>query len=134
MGSLRNTEIPNIANKIEEETGHYVFDDWFAPGPEADDYWMKYEKLRGRTYKEAIYGPAAQNIFRFDRENLDVADIGVLVSPAGKSAHMELGYLAGQGKPIYVLFQEEPERWDVMQQFATDVFFNLDELIEELNS
>ena len=38
--------------------------------------------------------------------------------PAGKSGHLELGYMIGQGKPCFVFFEEEPERWDVMHQFT----------------
>ena len=38
--------------------------------------------------------------------------------PAGKSGHIEFGYLVGQGKPGFVLFDAVPERYDVMYQFA----------------
>jgi nucleoside 2-deoxyribosyltransferase len=55
--------------------------------------------------------------------------------PAGKSGHLELGYVSGKGKPTYVLFDHEPERWDVMYQFATGgVFFSLESLLEGLSS
>ena len=49
IGSLRNENIPEMGNKI-RELGFEVFDDWFSPGPEADDFWRKYEKARGSTY------------------------------------------------------------------------------------
>jgi hypothetical protein len=52
--------------------------------------------------------------------------------PAGKSGHLELGYMLGQGKKGYIFFDKEPERWDVMYQFATGIFFNKEELIQEL--
>jgi len=52
--------------------------------------------------------------------------------PAGKSCHLELGYMVGKGKKCYVLFDKEPDRWDIMYGFATDVFFSLDELKKEL--
>ena len=55
-----------------------------------------------------------------------------MVMPAGKSGHLELGYMLGQGKKGYILFDKEPDRWDVMYQFATGVFFNKEELINEL--
>jgi len=53
----------------------------------------------------------------------------VLVMPAGKSAHLELGYLIGQGKRGYILLEHDSDRWDVMLQFATAVFYNTDELV-----
>jgi len=131
IGSLRNPEIPQIATKLRAE-GYDVFDDWHAPGPQADDFWREYEKARGHSYKEALRGHAGRHIFEFDHEHLLRCDIGVMVMPAGKSGHSELGYLAGLGKPTFVLFDEEPERYDVMYQLFTAVCFSLDELKVEL--
>jgi len=56
--------------------------------------------------------------------------VGVLVLPAGKSGHLELGYMIGQGKPGYILLDGEPERFDVMYNFATGVFTNLSDLLK----
>jgi len=131
IGSLRNEKIPETANLI-EEAGFEAFDSWFSPGPEADDYWRKYEKARGRTYGEALEGYAATHIFEFDKSHIDRCDMGVLLMPAGKSGHLELGYILGQGKPGFIVFDEEPERWDLMYQFATGIFFSMEELLEEL--
>ena len=131
IGSLRNPEIPKIAQAI-RGLGIDVFDDWYSPGPETDEKWQEYEAQRGRGYKEALAGRHAQHVFKFDKCHLDDSQVGVLVLPAGKSGHMELGYLIGYGKPCYVLFDKEPDRFDIMYQLATAVFFNLDELLEEL--
>jgi hypothetical protein len=133
MASLRNEKTPAVANKIEVMTGITVFDSWFSPGPEADDFWRNYEKARGRSYEQALDGYAATHIYEFDKYHIDRCDIGVLLQPAGKSCHLELGYMLGQGKLGYIVFEEEPERWDVMYQFATGIFFSLDELVKELN-
>jgi len=131
IGSLRNPEIPIIGDAL-REAGFDVFDDWFAAGPIADDSWQEYEKGRGTHYKEALNGYAAKHVFEFDLFHLNRADIGVLVLPAGKSGHLEIGFLAGQGKPTFVLFKEEPERWDVMYQFMNGVFFHKEDLLREL--
>ena len=90
MGSLKNPEIPNIGNEL-RKLGFDAFDDWFSPGPEADDFWRNYEKTKGSTYGEALEGWAGKHIFEFDKYHLDRCDIGVLVMPAGKSCHMERG-------------------------------------------
>lgn len=132
IGSLRNPEIPRVGDQL-RRAGFDVFDDWFAGGPIADDSWQEYEKGRGRDYRTALYGPAARNIFQFDHSNLVKSDAAVLVLPAGKSGHLELGFMVGLGKRGYVLFPEEPERWDVMYQFADDVFFSTDTLIRDLS-
>lgn len=133
IGSLRNPRIPRIANLL-RHAGLDVFADWFGAGETADDRWRDYEQSQGRTYCEALRGPAAQNVFRFDKRHLEMSDAVVLVAPAGKSAHLELGWALGQGKPGYVLLDGEPERWDVMYGFCTAVFDNTDDLIKELKS
>ncbi len=132
IGSLRNPAIPHIGNSL-RAAGFDVFDDWFGAGPEADDKWQDYERTRGRCYGEALVGAAARNTFNFDLVHLEMCAVGVLVAPAGKSAHLELGWLLGQGKPGFVLFPDgTPERWDVMYRFANGVFFTLDNLIPAL--
>jgi len=46
---------------------------------------------------------------------------------------MELGWVVGQGKPGFVLVEEEPERWDIMAQLATGVVTSIEELHELLD-
>lgn len=131
IGSLRNPEIPKIANEI-QALGIEAFADWFSPGPAADDFWRDYSRERGLTYKEAIKSYGAKHIFEFDKYHLDRCDAAVMLMPAGKSGHLELGYTIGRGKPGYILFDGEPERYDVMTQFATEIFFDKKELFDEL--
>lgn len=132
IGSLRNPKIPEIANNL-RDAGLEVFDDWYAAGPEADDYWQKYERERGHSYAEALSGFAATNVYEFDKHHLDSTDAVILVLPAGKSGHLELGYCLGKGTPGYILLEEqEPDRFDVMYKFANGVYSNLDELVSAL--
>jgi len=131
IGSLRNEKIPHIAKQL-RELGFDVFDDWFSPGPEADEFWRKYEQVRGSTYKQALSNWAGKHVFEFDKFHINRSQIGVLIMPAGKSGHLELGYMIGQGKPGFIFFEEEPERWDVMHQFATEICVTMDELKKEL--
>jgi nucleoside 2-deoxyribosyltransferase len=133
IGSLRNPKIPEIANKI-REAGFEVFDDWYAAGPEADDKWKEYEQGRGRSYTEALGGAAATNVFEFDKKHLDSSDAVVLVLPAGKSGHMELGYCLGKGLPGYILLEEGSDRWDVMYKFADGVYKTVDELAQVMHA
>ena len=41
--------------------------------------------------------------------------------------------MIGKGKKGYVLM-DMPDRWDVMYQFATDIFFKEKDLIKELKA
>ena len=131
IGALKNWKVITLAKEL-RTLGFEVFDDWISPGPEADNYWRKFEKLRGSTYKQALNNYAAKHIFEFDKFHLDRCDIGILLMPAGKSGHLELGYLIGQGKRGYILFDKEPKKWDIMYKFCNDVFFNIQDLIKEL--
>jgi nucleoside 2-deoxyribosyltransferase len=132
IGSLRNEQVVKVGNKL-REAGIEGFDDWSSPGPEADDYWRKYSEARGQTYKEALNSWAAKHVFEFDKHHLDRCDAAILVCPAGKSCHLELGYMVGRGKPTWVLM-DDPERWDVMYQFATGISYDVDEIVKEVTS
>ena len=120
IGSLRNPKVPIIA-KILRDQGHEVFDEWYAAGPEADDYWMHYEHARGHSFAEALAGYPAEHVFRYDKHHLDRCEGAVLVLPTGKSGHLELGYMIGQRKPGFILLDKEPERFDVMYRFASGI-------------
>lgn len=69
----------------------------------------------------------------FDTKHLEECSTAGLYEPSGKVGHLELGYALGLGKRCYILFDKEPEtRWDVMYQFATEVYMNFEELKKEL--
>jgi hypothetical protein len=132
MGSLRNPKVPEIVRSMRLAGIVDTWAEWFAAGDGADDAWRDYEQSQGRSYIEALDGDAAQHVFEFDFDHLRDADAVVLVAPAGKSAHLELGWALGHGKPGYILLDGEPERWDVMALFATGIFESLSDLIREL--
>ncbi len=122
IGSLRDPNVPVLANKLRNH-GFEVFDDWYAAGPEADDKWRDYEYMRGHNFQEALEGHAAWHVFNYDHHHMHRAHIGVMLMPCGKSGHLELGYLMGQGKPGFILFNDTPDRYDVMYRFAQKVCF-----------
>lgn len=132
IGSLRNPRIPEIGRRL-RFAGYTVFDDWFAGGEHADDAWQEYETARGRTYVEALQGYSAEHVFTYDYQHLSSSDVVVLVTPAGKSGHLELGWSLGRGKPGYILLDTPNDRWDVMYRFATGVFTCVLDLVKELD-
>lgn len=131
MGALANPEIPFIGNKI-RRLGFIVYDNWWASGYDADSYLRHYTTIKKLNYKQTLQDPAAVNTYNFDKNLMDKSNIAVLIMPAGKSAHLELGYFIGTGKPGYVLFDKVPSKIDIMYQFAVDIFFEFNELAEEL--
>lgn len=130
IGSMSNPQIPVIANEL-RILGYDVFDDWWSAGPETDIYWMKHECERGRSYTEALAGYHAQQCYAFDKLHLDRADAAVLVLPAGKSGHLELGYVIGKGTPGFILLNQDVQKFDIMYNFAT-VVENMNVLAERL--
>lgn len=132
IGSLRNPKIPTIAAELRRETWEEIFDNWYAAGPEADDYWQAYEKAKGHTFAEALASHEAQHVFAFDQTHLLRASGVVLVLPAGKSGHLELGWALGKGKKGYILLDGEPDRFDVMYNFADGVFTTVSELARQI--
>ena len=134
IGSLRNPKIVEVGNAIRSLEIECI-DNWFATGEIADDAWRDYSKACGKSYKEALESREANHIFYFDKAYLNLCDAVVLLYPAGRSGHLELGYAMGLGKPGYILIEEEhlPERYDVMAQFATcGLFHEFDSLLGEL--
>jgi hypothetical protein len=117
VGSLRNPQIPVLGNEM-RALGLEVVDNWFAGGKIADDAWQEYSVARGRSYAEALQSREAGHVFYFDRAYINLSDAVVMLYPAGRSAHLEFGYAVGGGKKGYLLMEEQPERYDVMLQFA----------------
>jgi len=130
IGSLRNPEVPVITKRLMDE-GFDVFSEWYGAGERADDCFKEYHQSLGRSYLEALETDAAKTIFNFDKDHIDRSEAVILVAPAGKSGHLELGYALGRGRRGYYLL-DDPERWDLMLQFATGIFTNIDDLIGRL--
>ena len=101
IGSLRNEAVPEFGQEL-RKIGLDVFDDWYGAGKIADDSWQAYENLRGRNFADALAGYAARHVFHFDKTHLDRCDAAILLLPAGKSGHLELGYMIGSGKPGFI--------------------------------
>lgn len=130
VGALKNTRVPELGNNL-RKLNYDVMDEWYAVGEFADTAWQEYEKLRGRSYAEALRGRHAQDVFLFDRSYIDLSDIVILLLPAGKSAMLELGYAKGLGKHTCILLDgEDPDRYDIMPNFADEIFKTEENLIQ----
>lgn len=131
-GSMKNRDGIRGVIKDLEKAGHQVFYDWIMPGEETDVKWKEFEESLGHSFIEALWGPHVGDVFEFDKSWLDAADAFVLVYPAGKSTHIELGYMVGLGKYTAVLLDQEPDRWDIMLRFADLVTYDIEEILDDL--
>lgn len=133
IGSLKNDQILTVHKDL-ESIGLEPFSDWKCPGPDADDFLRDYYRARGLSYSEILESYGVQHVFNFDKTHLERCDAALMVMPAGKSGHLELGYCRGLGKPAFILMDQEPERVDVMHAFATKVFMSREEMNEYFRS
>lgn len=131
IGSLRNRQVVHIENTL-RRAGFDPFASWVAASEIADDRWQEYCTTRGLTHKQALHDWSALHIFAFDKHHLDRCNAAVLVLPAGKSARMEFGYMVGSKKPAWILYDETPKRYDVMDLFAVDHCYNPRQLVKSL--
>ncbi len=132
IGSLRNPEVPRVAERL-RRAAFSVFEEWHSAGPTADSDFLAYAKTRGWNYADALRSDASRNIFEFDKRHMEASNIGVLLLPAGRSGHLELGVMHGWGKPTYVLHDTYPtDRIDHMYRFADGVFDDVEDLVAHL--
>lgn len=112
--SWRNTYQPAVLATLRDH-GHEVYD-FRNPGPgdkgfgwsSIDPNWKSWTT---EQFKEALKHPIAQQGHKLDHNAINWSDTGVLLLPSGSSAHLEIGMIAGQGKPTCVYAPEirEPE-------------------------
>jgi len=133
IGSLKNWKVIELSKHLRKQIpGVEIFDSWISPGPEADDYWKKYSKQKGLNYKEALKDWSATHVFEFDKFHIDRSDVIIMYMPCGKSGHLELGYAIGKGKKGYVLFDEKPDKREVIYKLPRKIFTDMKELEDEL--
>ena len=123
--SWRNRFQQSVVGLLREH-GHEVYD-FKNPAPgnngfrwsEIDGNWENWDDAH---YLLALKHPIADKGFALDWGAMQWADVGVLVLPCGRSAHLEAGYFVGAGKPLYiVLGDENPVVPELMYKMATRV-------------
>ncbi len=113
--SWRNAIQQDIV-KLLRDAGHEVYD-FKNPSPDSHGFswsevnreWLKWSP---EEFAKDLYSghPAVERGYSFDKNALDWADTCVLVLPCGRSAHLEAGYAAGQGK--LTLFYLHPDKFE----------------------
>lgn len=131
--SWRNPHQPWLVGLL-RDAGHQVYD--FRNPPHSTGFAWKDVGLEApftaEQYRHALLThPRAAQGFNADFSAMRWADTGLLVLPSGRSAHLELGWMAGAGKRTLILTQdgEEPE---LMALLADRICISVDEVMEEL--
>lgn len=127
--SWRNDSQNAVVEALRHD-GHQVYD-FKNPRPndtgfawsEIDPNWQTWTAAQ---YVAALDHPIAKRGFASDFNAMKWADTFLLVLPCGRSAHLELGWAAGQGKQTLILTRDgqEPE---LMARMCDHICTTLDE-------
>lgn len=108
--SWRNEHQPAVVEALRSD-GHEVYD---FRNPRPGNHGFRWEDIDQHfflwdqeDYRNALNHPIAEGGFSSDFEAMKRADAFVGVMPFGRSASMEMGWAAGQGKLTIFLLQDE---------------------------
>lgn len=132
--SWRNERQPAVVRML-RAAGHEVYD-FKEPTPgdegfrwtEIDPEWQSWSPAK---FREALEHPIATQGRLRDMAAMRRADAIGLVMPAGRSAHLELGYGIGADKVTAILLEEQAEP-ELMHGCAGQICLDLAELVEFL--
>lgn len=132
--SWRNPMQPDLVRYLRGD-GHQVYDFRNPPNSSGfrwQDIGLDPKDCTAEEYRTALAThPRAAQGFMADFAAMRWADVGVLLLPAGRSAHLELGWMSGAGKRTFILTHdgEEPE---LMALLADHICISIGELRELL--
>ncbi len=135
--SWRNDDQPQVVSTL-HRAGHEVYDfrnPSMGPGDRGQGFhWSdidpEWKEWTPSQFRAALGHEVAVDGFASDLCGMEWADAFVLVMPCGRSAHLELGWAIGAGKPSIILLSDgEPE---LMYGLASHLCTSMDEVLEAL--
>lgn len=135
--SWRNTIYPEVLQAL-RDAGHDCYD-FRNPEPgnngfawsQIDPNWQNWSPEHYRRILQQ--DPVALDGYRLDSEAMEWADACVLVMPSGRSAHIEAGWMRGQGKPLVILLNEDGFEPDLMYNLTPYVALDIGEALEMMD-
>jgi hypothetical protein len=130
--SWRNQEYPRIVATL-RGAGHEVYD-FRNPAPDNNGFsWTAcdtdWQQWSPRQYMEKLQTAPAEIGYGFDKRALDWCDTLVLVLPCGRSAHLEAGYAAGQGKRTIALLRADKFEPELMYLMISYIVASIPEML-----
>lgn len=130
--AVQNTVVTALRNE-----GFDVYD---FKNPKPGDHGFSWSEIdpgwknwTNEQYISALNHPIAEAGFKSDFDAMKWADICVLVMPCVRSAHTEAGWMAGAGKPTFVLLENEAEP-ELMYKIFDSIACSIPELIDLVGS
>lgn len=126
--------------EVVEVLKNLQFDVYDFRHPDPDDngfHWYdidpNWEEWTTVGYTNALKHEIAQEGFAKDMKALRECDVCLLVNPAGRSAHLELGYAVGNGKMGMVLLDKnDGSKPDLMYLMARYICMNSELMVLQL--
>lgn len=133
--SWRNVQQPAVVDAL-RRAGHDVYDFKNPEGGDNGFHWSEIDPgWQGWTpdqFRAALDHPVARAGYGKDFAAMQWADAFLLVMPCGRSAHLELGWAIGAGKPSLILLDEDSEP-ELMYRMATAVCTSVVEALSRLS-
>lgn len=130
--SWRNEYQPDVC-KLLLLAGHEIYDFRNPPGKAGfkwSDIEKEYQSWNMPRYRELLTThETAAHGFTADLRGMMWADVGLLVLPCGRSAHLEAGWFAGAHKRL-VIYIPEPIEPDLMYLLASQIVLTEQEMLE----
>lgn len=131
--SWRNAHQPGLVAVL-RSAGHAVYD-FRNPAPGDDGFhWSEIDRdwldWSPATFARQIEThPVASDGFSKDKAALKWADTGILLLPCGRSAHLEAGWMIGQGKSVAILLHPDSFEPELMYLLAARRFTETTDLL-----
>lgn len=135
--SWRNPQQPEIVAAL-RQAGHQVYD-FRNPAPGNSGFaWSAIDRewlgWNPRQFAELVTShKVAADGFALDKAALDWCDTCVLALPSGRSAHLEAGYAAGQGKQVVALLHPDRFEPELMYLLCDGIVCSLADLLTHLD-
>ena len=128
--SWRNKDHAAVLAALRDD-GHEVFD---FKSKEPLEWGNKTPPTDHTSMVNLLLDPEVQDYFLSDLRAMRAADTGVLLLPAGRDAHQEIGWLAGAGRQTFVLTMSEKYEHGFMYLLHNGIVETLDDLLRMLHS
>lgn len=131
--SWRNEHQQSVVKTL-REAGHKVYD-FKNPSPtdrgfawsDIDPDWQQWST---NEFIASLSHPIAEKGFKNDFNAMKRADVCVMVLPCGRSASLELGWMAGAGKPTIILHPPGVvSESDLMYKLANAVYIDINDVL-----
>ena len=129
--SWSNEEQPHYVRLLREH-GHQVYD-FRRAGLTWSKVGSDYERWSARQYKAHLRTSLAAHIFQNNLRGMKWAHVGVLLLPCGRSAHLELGWMAGRGK-YTIIISSNDQKLDLMDKLVDEICLSENLLLKSLDA